>query len=670
MADNEIKVNLNADEFSKNVNEIKKSTKSLEDSLKSVGVQAGVAFAGFTGLIYKSIQAYGEQEKAVNTLNQALKTQGIFSEQLSKQYQDQASQLQSLTTYGDEAIVAAQAQLQAYTKNKQVTKELTKATLDFAQAQGVDLQTAASLVGKSIGTGTNALARYGVAINTSATASEKLEQVVGALNRRFGGQAEAATQGLGSLIQLKNVFGDVFEEIGKRLAPTVVDISKKLTAFFQAVINNGPLIDMIANIIKVGAALTGSVTVIVGAVLAFNKLSQVIKFAGIALELFGGGIRGIVGATGIGLLILVISDLALNWNLRFKQMQAVFQAFTNNIAALGQGLTSILAGVFTLNTDKITAGLAAVKDAFVSGIDEYNNVRKEQNDKEVEDEKAKQEAILEAQREARIVQTDEYTTFLEEFTAQNEEYAALNSERQQEFNTAALDTVRTQLQNENSVRNQFAQEALKKKIETNNKYLQEQIQFGAAYATINKIIATEEIKGLQQTANAIVGLQNSSNSTLKTIGKAGAVTQITIDTAKNAASAFGGAISFLGPFIGPVVGAALAGAIIAYGGEQIGKVVGAAQGGVVPGANPVGRGFTDTQPALLTPGELVVPRKNYDEVINAVAAARNNEASLGEGAGQNGNVAVMIGFDGAEASQVLTARQNEDTALGISRAFA
>jgi len=669
MADNEIKVNLNADEFSKNVNEIKKSTKSLEDSLKSVGVQAGVAFAGFTGLIYKSIQAYGEQEKAVNTLNQALKTQGIFSEQLSKQYQEQASELQSLTTYGDEAIVAAQAQLQAYTKNKQVTKELTKATLDFAQAQGVDLQTAASLVGKSIGTGTNALARYGVAINTSATASEKLEQVVGALNRRFGGQAEAATQGLGSLIQLKNVFGDVFEEIGKRLAPTVVDISKKLTAFFQAVINNGPLIDMIANIIKVGAALTGSVTVIVGAVLAFNKLSQVIKFAGIALELFGGGIRGIVGATGIGLLILVISDLALNWNLRFKQMQAVFQAFTNNIAALGQGLTSILAGVFTLDTAKITAGLAAIKDAFVSGIDEYNNVRKEQNDKEVEDEKAKQEAIIEAQREARIVQTDEYTTFLEEFTLQNEEYAALNAERQQEFNAAALETLRTQLQNENAARNTVLQDRLKKSIDANNKEMQDRVKFGATYAALNKVINSEEIQGKKQTIDSLAQLATSGNATLKSIGKAASLVQIGIKTAEGAISAYASLAGI--PFIGPGLGIAAAAAITAFGVEQAAKVTAAASGGVVPGVNPVGRGFTDTQPALLTPGELVVPRKSFDEVINAVAASRNNQASLVDtGNGGGGNVAVMIGFDGAEASQVLTARQNEDTALGISRAFA
>ena len=669
MADNEIKVNLNADEFSKNVNEIKKSTKSLEDSLKSVGVQAGVAFAGFTGLIYKSIQAYGEQEKAVNTLNQALKTQGIFSEQLSKQYQEQASELQSLTTYGDEAIVAAQAQLQAYTKNKQVTKELTKATLDFAQAQGVDLQTAASLVGKSIGTGTNALARYGVAINTSATASEKLEQVVGALNRRFGGQAEAATQGLGSLIQLKNVFGDVFEEIGKRLAPTVVDISKKLTAFFQAVINNGPLIDMIANIIKVGAALTGSVTVIVGAVLAFNKLSQVIKFAGIALELFGGGIRGIVGATGIGLLILVISDLALNWNLRFKQMQAVFQAFTNNIAALGQGLTSILAGVFTLDTAKITAGLAAIKDAFVSGIDEYNNVRKEQNDKEVEDEKAKQEAIIEAQREARQVQVDEYTQFLDDFVAQDEEYAALNAERQQEFNTAALETLRTQLQDENAARNIVLQDRLKKAIDANNKEAQDRVKFGATYAALNKVINSEEIQGKKQTIDSLAQLAQSGNATLKGIGKAASLVQIGIKTAEGAISAYASLAGI--PYVGPILGAAAAAAITAFGVEQAAKVTAAASGGVVPGVNPVGRGFTDTQPALLTPGELVVPRKSFDEVINAVAASRNNEASLVDtGNGGGGNVAVMIGFDGAEASQVLTARQNEDTALGISRAFA
>jgi len=232
-----------------------------------------------------------------------------------------------------------------------------------------------------------------------------------------------------------------------------------------------------------------------------------------------------------------------------------------------------------------------------------------------------------------------------------------------------LETLRTQLQNENAARNTVLQDRLKKSIDANNKEMQDRVKFGATYAALNKVINSEEIQGKKQTIDSLAQLATSGNATLKSIGKAASLVQIGIKTAEGAISAYASLAGI--PFIGPGLGIAAAAAITAFGVEQAAKVTAAASGGVVPGVNPVGRGFTDTQPALLTPGELVVPRKSFDEVINAVAASRNNEASLVDtGNGGGGNVAVMIGFDGAEASQVLTARQNEDTALGISRAFA
>ena len=77
----------------------------------------------------------------------------------------------------------------------------------------------------------------------------------------------------------------------------------------------------------------------------------------------------------------------------------------------------------------------------------------------------------------------------------------------------------------------------------------------------------------------------------------------------------------------------------------------------------------DSIPAMLMPGEFVVPTRNFEETVNAVARSRAVESIVeADTAGiTQAPIQVMIGFEGAEASQVLTARQNEDRSLGISR---
>jgi hypothetical protein len=76
------------------------------------------------------------------------------------------------------------------------------------------------------------------------------------------------------------------------------------------------------------------------------------------------------------------------------------------------------------------------------------------------------------------------------------------------------------------------------------------------------------------------------------------------------------------------LGIAAAGAVIAYGGERISGVLAAAEGGLISGGIP----GVDSVPAMLMPGELVTPARNFEEVVNAVAnqrAGQNQESSSG-----------------------------------------
>lgn len=242
MADFDIEgeVKVDSSQADKAIGKTKKNAISLGAAFKKAGagIKAGVAgvavaFTAIAGGVFKAVKAYRVQELAVNELNQALKTQGIYSKSLSKEYQRNASELQKVTTFGDEAIISAQARLQSYLGEEKVTKELTASILDFASAQKIDLASAADLVGKSIGSSTNALGRYGISIDSSASKSEKAAAIQEALNTKFEGQAAAAASGTGAITQLNNRIGDVVEVIGKAALPVVRFITKELNNFLD-----------------------------------------------------------------------------------------------------------------------------------------------------------------------------------------------------------------------------------------------------------------------------------------------------------------------------------------------------------------------------------------------------------------------------------------------------
>jgi hypothetical protein len=113
--------------------------------------------------------------------------------------------------------------------NLALTDDLIKATVDFAAAQQIDLRSAFNLVGKSIGSNLNALGRYGIEIDTSASRSEKMAAITEVLSEKFDGAAAAQAKGLGSLKQLSNAFGDFLEIIGKQLAPAVTFLAQRMT---------------------------------------------------------------------------------------------------------------------------------------------------------------------------------------------------------------------------------------------------------------------------------------------------------------------------------------------------------------------------------------------------------------------------------------------------------
>ena len=96
---------------------------TLRSKLLLVAFASGLLTKAFTSLFGKFI----EQEKAEKKLETALgKT--------SKALLNQASALQKVTTFGDEAIIGAQSLIAAFIDDEEQIKKATQATLDLASA--------------------------------------------------------------------------------------------------------------------------------------------------------------------------------------------------------------------------------------------------------------------------------------------------------------------------------------------------------------------------------------------------------------------------------------------------------------------------------------------------------------------------------------------------------
>lgn len=196
-----------------------------------VGIQGAIKAFNFS---MESVDAFRVQERAVASLNTTLKNAGVYSAEYSAKIQALASEIQSYSNFGDEAVIKAQALGQSFAGQVPFTENATKAVVDFAAATGMDLEQAFTLFGKSIGSSTNALGRYGVELQKGMTESQKMEAITKQLGDRYKGQA---AQMADANVQLKNSIGDLKEAFGSTLNGYVTNWQNGMAKIVRATTN-------------------------------------------------------------------------------------------------------------------------------------------------------------------------------------------------------------------------------------------------------------------------------------------------------------------------------------------------------------------------------------------------------------------------------------------------
>jgi hypothetical protein len=221
----------------------KAQTSELGSAFKKLGALVGGA--AVVGAVKKFTDLARVQVMAEQKLAGAIAATGAAIDANSlKKY---AADLQKVTTFGDEASIAASAMLVSFGMTEDQIKALLPKMQDFSAAMGVDLSTSARLFGRLVASGEADLTRYGVALSDTekemiknGDAADRTALAVQLLDQRFGGMAQQlAKTDFGKYDQAMNDMGDSMEEIGKLIMPAMAKsfawLSKKIQGFVRGI---------------------------------------------------------------------------------------------------------------------------------------------------------------------------------------------------------------------------------------------------------------------------------------------------------------------------------------------------------------------------------------------------------------------------------------------------
>lgn len=343
----------------------------LKASLASVAKKSAVAFAGMGTAIGFAVRAASAQREAELKLASAIRGTGqaIDIEKIKKY----ASELQKVTTFGDEATISAAAMLTTFQLNEDSIISLMPRVQNLAAMYGMDLNSAAIQVGKALTSGIGVLSRYGITLTDAQKEAYKVGNqlarvsvLMEALDANTGNAAQAiAGTGVGALKQMRNALGDLVEQFGflveGTLATKIQSITAAVSGLTERVTQLSPATkEMLGKTILFGSILTGVVAGVGGLAVALSSVLPVLSALAAG---FVAALPGVLAvAAGVAGLILVIGAVKQVYGQNTKEINSMFRNLAKDIQRTWRDLIAWISD----STMSIAETALTIK-AFISG---------------------------------------------------------------------------------------------------------------------------------------------------------------------------------------------------------------------------------------------------------------------------------------------------------------
>ena len=201
--------------------EVDGAATTIEGFYLELGAMASRLAVHLPSAITATIQAFGQQEAALQKLSAAVRANGGRVSEVLPIMRQFASDIQAITTYGDEQVHSMMAMATSMGVTAGQMDGVMRSAIGLSTALGMDVTTATKAAASAIQGKTGMLQEYIPALAKCKTEEEKLAQVQKLSASGFA-QAEAAADTLdGKLKQAANAWGDLQEVIGEAFAPTV-----------------------------------------------------------------------------------------------------------------------------------------------------------------------------------------------------------------------------------------------------------------------------------------------------------------------------------------------------------------------------------------------------------------------------------------------------------------
>lgn len=198
--------------------------KRTSNAIKGAGL--GAIIATEVKLLKKELQAikdtaeaFNVQLKAETKLAQAAKNNPYMDDTGVTRLKEYASQLQSISDYGDEELIPMMAELVATGRTEAQVMDIMSASIDVAAGTGKSLLSVVEMLNKSYTGEAGKLST--LSAETKNLTKEQLQngEAVRILKEQFGGMSEEAVKATGSAKQLAMAQGDLQESWGKITKP-------------------------------------------------------------------------------------------------------------------------------------------------------------------------------------------------------------------------------------------------------------------------------------------------------------------------------------------------------------------------------------------------------------------------------------------------------------------
>ena len=224
----------------------KKTGSNISSMLKTFGGIAGatVLLKGMYNGMKKNVEMSIKQQQTFKELETAVNLTGVTYKDNKKELDALFASQQALTQYGDTDSAEMFKTLAQITGDYDKSLKGLPLAQDLAATGLFDMATASRYVGLAMQGEVSVLGRYVAELKVSnpemaklTTQAEIAEYAMKILNEKFGGTAQRNVKTTaGSIQQLKNYYGDLREEIGDKLSPTIGKIARAWTGWVQAIL--------------------------------------------------------------------------------------------------------------------------------------------------------------------------------------------------------------------------------------------------------------------------------------------------------------------------------------------------------------------------------------------------------------------------------------------------